>query len=93
MSTRAYRVITLTENENASFNLWRDDELCNALNFDDQLGEQGSGIVEIETERLRAALANEKITATLDPKTLATLRQDLADADRLSDKFIMYRCY
>lgn len=56
MSVRAYKVIEIITEDIPAFNLWHDTWLVEHLGFEDQLGEDGVGLIWISKEDVEGAI-------------------------------------
>ncbi len=91
MSVRAYRIITKEIEKNPSFNLWQDTELCDFLNLNERLNDDGCGTVEVEVARLEEALADKELV--LEDYTREQVQKDIKWAKKRGEDFIEYECY
>ena len=95
MSVRAYKVITKTLKDEASFNMWHDKDLLDFFEKEghiaDQRNEDGQGQIELSVEVLQRAIDNYK-WETSDYRQEAIL-EDIADAKKAREEYVLYECF
>lgn len=94
MSIRAYRVIEILLDD-ASFNLYQDQDLVDFLDSDgllsDNLSSNG-GLVTIPLAKLNRAVKNAN-RLHIAAETVKRLRQDIAWAKSNNDEVVTYSCF
>ena len=93
MSVRAYKVKKIERAEEPTFNLWHESALCDFLNFDNQLSNEGSGMVWLEVGLIRGALEQYKKgdLKIEDPTVVAMFKKDIEGL--ADDESVEYMCY
>lgn len=95
MSVRAYRVNKIETENNASFNMWRDEKLMDF--FEDNssvwngLNDDGNGYIEIEVQAIEKAL--KEFEFGKDDYRKEALTSDLKWSKDNNEDYIMYSCF
>lgn len=87
MSIRAYKIKRIEIEENPTFNVWHDEELCHYLSLYEQLNIDNCGIVEISVGLLKEAIEE----CTLSKKLENNIKKDIKDLS--DDDYIQYYCF
>ena len=92
MSTRAYRIIKINQENTPSFNLWHDQKLMEFLFKEENIEPIESGILDISVETLEKVIKNaEKLE--IDDETLKVLKTDVETAHDEKEDYIQYMVY
>jgi len=87
MSVRVYRITKLEHEDQATFNLWQDEEMMSILSSSmETLNESGSGYIEFSKEELQEALKEAK-----QDSTKSILKKMIEDAKKSG--WVQYCCY
>lgn len=94
MSVRAHKIIEIKHKYPSTFNLWHDEELWNFLcdeeGFNNELGEEGSGMISIEVQTIKKAIKKAK-ELKLDKGTVKELKDDIKGLE--DDDWVEYICF
>ena len=88
MSVRAYKVLEIRTEEDASFNMWHHRFIVDRLSVDDQLNTDGVGLLGVsreEIEQLAKDLAEDKTLNVAEHENISRcvekMTRDLGDGD------------
>lgn len=91
MSVRAYRINRIDIEDDPTFNLWQEQEICDRLVVYEALGEEGCGVTEVSVDKLKELLADKSFK--MEAETREALQKDLDWAIAGEHEYIQYDCF
>jgi len=92
MSTRAYKIIKIHQENTSTFNLWHDEKLMEFLLKEEMIEPILSGILSISVETLEKVIKKAK-KLEIDDETLKMLRKHVETAHNEKEFYIEYLVY
>ena len=90
MSVRAYKIKKIEAESSSSFNLWHSTIFVSKLGVYSQLNKDDSGLAYVSVKDLQKY--SEEYKETLEDYEIKQIKQDIKEAKKYNEKYILYWC-